>query len=1281
MNYLVRWIEKLGNDVRARLRIHISCREAAWVRADRDKWFGLFPSGKKATLDEVGTDDDTRGGCIPVELLDLTETEINQFCTEKGIEPSSFLSQIPARLLKLIARPQTLNYLVEDYMYDPPKFSGDIIDLLERIIDRRLQDPNEIYQRSEISTTGVSVKRKIAEHYALTSILTNREIIALDNESNHGEIPAELSGHGMKAERETFKTDLFQPYQEGRFRFKEPELAEYLAARKLDRLIRDDILSSSRTIRLFFPALQSDYPVPILRDLTGCLCSLNPDFRKQVIEKNPVILLNDYTGELGNEDRVAIWKWILKSYGTRNWFDDSDWQDCIGVLACEELVPDLLEVISDRDEYGIPIRILALKIAKDGRLEKCVPAIESLVPDFSEHQHIISFAGITLAAIDPGRAKRLKPWLDLSRENDPDDLLLCQALESLWPDHIDLKTLINSLKPSTYTNSATYRLFLKDLPKRLNSSQRKEVIDALCRKLTQRIESGKNSRKEGSAFPTAVYPSDFLSHFLLEQIKDWKDRFDQIPLIEKWLHVLDKARESGLISGRDAYASIRQEIEKAHRLRQSLCKQNVLRVYEEKGITFAPDQFYWDVFKSFHPQKEDLKFWKQSIERWDNEYPSLLSIAWKAFMSSWKQNDYPYEFVDWIEDFAERNPTIRSVWQQDNRCSLENEHAKWNRDKAQNEKKRQAKRNKVKEEVCGNINKIRSGDIQWMVMFTNHHYEDPDGRYEPSKSQAANIATEFGDEIRDAYLEGLQVLWRSGELPELSEYYLTGSTPYEIFCIMQAVDEWTKAKSNIWREVSRNLRKKALQAGISELNSFPDWYLYLINEEIEIAESLWLSVLDLESKSTQNHAHLANLISYNKDFPLSQTVAKKYLLEDSVRHVRVTKPLIKTIMRDQIDGDLLSFLSDRGTINTEIVAIEENLHYLAAAWRYDPASVWKWIEEYYLSPSEDRSGNFTKWVMELESIHDDMGIHRWPAWSDPKVLLSMLPDFLAIDLPHSRGGTVSNQDRMRFLRDDLINRISESGDHEIAEEIQNLLDHEESQFNKNVLMDALDHIKKTYPSKIWLPFEPQELWDFIERDKRPARNHLELCLLVEKMLLDIKTRIESGASNLKVLLWDPTKAKGKSSRPAPEKKFQVLIYDQIENHRLMKQFFGAREIEITDGKKPDITIVCKSHTNETLKVYIELKRQRHPELITSIKDQLADKYLIDPEARYGFYVAGWYGSTYYGPIKKRLKDVCRHVPTNPSDLELCLQKIADQTSTHRHDIDLIKVFVIDASQN
>ena len=142
---------------------------------------------------------------------------------------------------------------------------------------------------------------------------------------------------------------------------------------------------------------------------------------------------------------------------------------------------------------------------------------------------------------------------------------------------------------------------------------------------------------------------------------------------------------------------------------------------------------------------------------------------------------------------------------------------------------------------------------------------------------------------------------------------------------------------------------------------------------------------------------------------------------------------------------------------------------------------------------------------------------------------------------------------------------------------------------------------------------------------------------------------------MKSLLWCENNTGWKAQ---DESALQIILAEKIRNHPIVinQRLVSGRELEV-GGNFPDIFITCILPSNKRSKIYIEVKRQQSRELLDAPSNQLAQKYLKDPEARYGLYLVGWYGKGRYSVSKKSLNEVCGEVPNTPQSLETCLQRL------------------------
>ena len=403
IGYLIQWLRGLGTSVVSRMRVHLSCREFDWTRIDESGWSDLFQSIENGKTTN-------QHGYIVLALLDLDERAISEYCTKQGIDVEVFFSQLPGQAKSFLQRPETLQMIVQDYLTSG-RYSKDLRELYERVIDIRLQEYNEYRQDFEPIEVSLSKKLEISEHYAVSTQMSGKEIMAEFGVDLEKHVPFGLSGESLSAEREVFSTQIFEKYANGQYRFADPGLTDYLAARRLNQLLEQGSIRPDRFAALFFPSSDSEEMVPRLRDLVGWLCALNPSFRQVIIKRNPNAVLYDYVGSLCDDDRVTIWRWLVNRYSGREWFDFRQLSQYIGELACESLIQDLKTVISQKERFGRDLRLLALKLIHKGKLKGLTSELLTVLRDSEEDSIILIVAAEALAVTAPEQLPVLKAYV------------------------------------------------------------------------------------------------------------------------------------------------------------------------------------------------------------------------------------------------------------------------------------------------------------------------------------------------------------------------------------------------------------------------------------------------------------------------------------------------------------------------------------------------------------------------------------------------------------------------------------------------------------------------------------------------------------------------------------------------------------------------------------------------------------------------------------------------------------------------------------------------------
>ena len=989
IKHIVRWLKGLGNTVLNRLRIHLSCRESDWTRIDDDAWRNLFPP----TTPEKK---DSSGGYVVLALLDLTESAVREYSLHKGVDPNSFLSDLPGHARSFLQRPQTLRMLLEEYS-TTGRYARDLRELYERVIGTRLQEYNEYRQDFKAPDVPLLKKETIAEYYAVSTQMSAREIIAEFNADPLKHVPTGLSGDPLETERVVFSTSLFEWYSNGQYRFADPGLTDYLVARRLNELLCQGNISPEKITVLFFPHPEAEEVVPRLKNIVGWLCALDPHFRQEIIQRNPGLVLHDYVGNLSDDDRIAIWRWLVKQYAGREWFDYRQVSQYVGQLACKPLASNLRAVLCDKEHFGRDLRILATEIIRHGRLKALTGELTSIVKDPNENDVVRRYAATALAETAPGQLPVLKAWLDLPAEQDPDNDLLGTALDLLWPDYIDLETLITHLRPQQSDHFGRFWLFLSQLPTKLTPHDRARLLDKFARdieEILQRYESGSEDMRVQRR--EIFHPVLEYDRFLSAQLKGWKDQEEKTVQLEQWLSILAEASSYGLITGTETQ-NIKEMISSEHQLRQRLLRQRVKGLATQEGDERIGVKLFLhnDLYL---PQKEDLDFWKQVLGEWANQEEKLLEGAWECFEHAWMLAEYPAGVLDWLEEKSDRFPTVAHLWERDKICPYDPNSMKWRFKNAEWKRQEEEKRTRWKNFIRENVSSIREGNEKLLIkLFSDHSFGKPNTPIDKWIEEE-----EINPSVAQAFFEGLWNYWSNNDPPDIESIYLTNHVPWWSILVLLAVGEWVSHHGEDWTSLPNAMRQKALIAGLWELNKIPDWYPTLVLLEQTFAEQLFIRVFDMEAGSSDIYPRLANNLRNQGLHSVIRPMLFQYLVSHQNLRIQVALPMLQCVTAEGLSNSEADCLWEISLARYQGGDAPGALKYLASLWRFQPEQVWKWLNENHLAANETRKSHFDEWISAIEDVYLGALYHGWPGWVDEKTLLEMLPDLYVSYPPEDR---------------------------------------------------------------------------------------------------------------------------------------------------------------------------------------------------------------------------------------------------------------------------------------
>ena len=185
------------------------------------------------------------------------------------------------------------------------------------------------------------------------------------------------------------------------------------------------------------------------------------------------------------------------------------------------------------------------------------------------------------------------------------------------------------------------------------------------------------------------------------------------------------------------------------------------------------------------------------------------------------------------------------------------------------------------------------------------------------------------------------------------------------------------------------------------------------------------------------------------------------------------------------------------------------------------------------------------------------------------------------------------------------------------------------------------------------------------RGAEPA-NVADLAVLVEDHLRQFGNEIRHGDADGWTLFWnqDPH---GRATVPKPENACRDALLVALQS-RLPQSLEVAREAHHARHNRSDLRVSYLGPMDQRFHVPVEVKKDEHSDLWTSIYDQLVGKYAIDPAANgFGIYLVLWFGR------RKTRRSPDGERPAGPENLEECLRDTLSPRQARKISVRVIDV--------
>jgi hypothetical protein len=291
---------------------------------------------------------------------------------------------------------------------------------------------------------------------------------------------------------------------------------------------------------------------------------------------------------------------------------------------------------------------------------------------------------------------------------------------------------------------------------------------------------------------------------------------------------------------------------------------------------------------------------------------------------------------------------------------------------------------------------------------------------------------------------------------------------------------------------------------------------------------------------------------------------------------------------------------------------------------------------------------------------------------DPGPLMDRLTEYKLGDLwehlarhwPYQPGGTswssgfVGRDEQARHWRDGVLSAIALRGTANAVRVLRQLAASHPGLLSLDDLTREAEELRL---GQDWSPVRAEELTRLLEDSTtRLVRSSADLAGLIHRAILEAaSTLVRTGQ-----LLWDVHRQdRTEIWRPKSEVAFGTWLAEQLRASLVRGGVVISREVRVWEtttqhGLAVDIQAdapVIGGRQDEPALCRIELKGNWHTELMTAMRTQLADDYLIPEGLRHGIYVTAWFDTHLWNDSADDRRRTARSRNRDTTTVELASQ--------------------------
>ncbi len=1258
-------IRKLGRRIaiaQQRVRITITGRTTAWrPKTDLDHCRRHLPYQEPSVtvvaygdeLKDEGPDRDFYTEQHPekkehlpfkiVALDDLDTGQIETFVAAKGVKDTkAFLNAVErADARSFTARPQDLKELAE--FWNDHGQIGSRLQIMQNSIDRRLSEPHQ--GRAEARPLSPKRAREGAKLVAAAVTMAREATIRVPDgaENSKGISIADILPDWDDKDRTALLLrPIFDESIYGTVRFHHRSVREFLTAEWLAELLKRETSRRKIEALLFRNQYGLNVVVPTMRPILPWLAIVDDKVGDRLRQIAPEVLLESGDpSKLPLDTRKSILHEVCEQIASGASSRTLAYHSAVQQFANEDLVTDVQELIRKHSQNDDLIFFL-LRMVWLGELKGALPQAKTfaLSATSSQYTRIAAFRAVQAVSSPDDMENVRTSFLDESDELDRE--WLAELLDGLDPTADNTNWLLaclaktKAIEPHRVDGltdavaAFVQRVTIQLLP---------IVVSWLNRLLDMPPVLERRHCEISQKFGWLMRPAAHAIERLIEARHSASLGCDALAILHKFP-----------ISRRSDFGDYRETTFQFSTLVPGWPELNRASFWYEAGQaregldTRKRKQLteFWQVwFNSFWQfDSSDFKYaLGQIVERTlQDEKRLALSLAFRLYVMGGRDRKQRVRLKKIVADNAALAECLAMYLKppSQGRQSWRRIETTWKRRSEVRERNEAKNREHWRTLLRANADKLRHNSLtlgqisnyQWYVhQRASEKNERQCGRWTNGNWKC--LAEEFGEDVAQAYRDGVVRFWR-GYRPTLrSEGAPANETPIEVLFGLTGLQIEVIETPSWPMGLSPAEVELACRYASYELNGFPLWFPALFAAYPSIVGGFLLNEiryeLSIEKSDVESHYILSD-VSWSGQWTWNELAPEIYRLLKTKEPENISSLgyLLNVVQGSSTtDNDIAKLASRKSRI---LKRIDHAAHWLAVWVGVDPDSAIPVLATRFDKVAEpnEQTAFAMQFITHLLGGRHGRTSKVRTAFCTPEHLKSLyllMHQHIRTKEDLRRAGTGAYSPELRDDAQDARNSL--------ADLLRNIPGKE--------AFVALTEIAKAHPEEAYrpwfaqyaktkaemdadiAPWSPRQVRDFHDKLERTPENHRELAELAHLRLLDLKDDLENGDSSVARILQGvtlETDIRKYIGRELREKAFGRYIIPQEE--------------ELADAKKPDLRFHGVTFDGP---VPCELKLADNwsgPDLFERMENQLCGDYLRDNRSSRGFFLM-----VYQGRKKKR----------------------------------------------